>query len=507
MALLAALASLVAAAPAGATSLDKEFEELFQHCPINTPGVTTCVYSTTTGGEFHLGSKTVPIEGHTIVLQGGLKSGSTELVPPTDGTEEVSKTPLTIPGGLVGLELLPPLTEVTATAEPAGPINVNVLATLRQEGTAVSMPLRVKLDNPLLTTGGLGPTCRVGTLSEPISLNLTTGTTSPPPPNTPITGSPGTAKVIAGGKIATSQGSRLVDNSFAAPGVNGCDEPLSLVADPAVDLAAGLPAAGGTNTAILEGAFAETGVNVIKGQLALPEIGRCVKVPSEKVNGERVYHGFYLDSGCTVEVATQQGKFEWEPGAGANKKFTGEGKTATLETLSGQKVTCLASTGSGEYTGLKTATMSIRFTGCTIGADKESCTSSGASAGELTLNGLQAKLGFVKDQALVGEIAMVVGWDLVKEPSILSATCGASSKSLVVTGSVIAPITGVDKMVSAYSMKPTEALGKQAPESFEEGPRDVLSLAYGGGAAEQAGLKTSEKWANGEKLEIKGLYE
>jgi hypothetical protein len=208
-----------------------------------------------------------------------------------------------------------------------------------------------------------------------------------------------------------------------------------------------------------------------------------------------------------TELTSKDGKFEWEPGPGANKKFTGEGKTASLETVAGQKVSCLASTSSGEYTGLKSATMSIRFTGCTIGVEKATCTSSGSSAGELSLSGLQAHLGFVKDQALPGEIAMVVGWDLATEPSIISATCGASSKSLVVTGSVIAPITGVDKMVASYLVKPTEALGKQAPEAFEEQPKDVLSSSYAGGAAEQAGLKTTEKLINGEKLEIKGLYE
>ena len=47
------------AAPAFA-GLQKEFS-VFNDCPLSTPGVVGCVVSYTTSGEFHLGSKTVPI--------------------------------------------------------------------------------------------------------------------------------------------------------------------------------------------------------------------------------------------------------------------------------------------------------------------------------------------------------------------------------------------------------------------------------------------------------------
>ena len=68
---------------------------------------------------------------------------------------------------------------------------------------------------------------------------------------------------------------------------------------------------------------------VVKHELALPEIGRCEKVPPEKVEKTTVYHGLYNNAGCTFEVPQKLGKFEWQPGTGPGNKFTGESK-ATL---------------------------------------------------------------------------------------------------------------------------------------------------------------------------------
>src|ERR1700724_2361939 len=81
----------LATTPASA-NLQHEFA-IFSDCPFNNPAVANCVYLTTTSGEFHLGSKTVPIEGNTIVLQGGLQQGKTELIGAADGNT-LSHTPL-----------------------------------------------------------------------------------------------------------------------------------------------------------------------------------------------------------------------------------------------------------------------------------------------------------------------------------------------------------------------------------------------------------------------------
>src|SRR5438309_8008592 len=141
MALAAGCTALFGAAPAQA-GLQKEFQ-VFDDCPLANPAVTVCIYSTTTSGEFHIGSKTVPIN-KTVVLQGGLKGEEEELIPAADGNT-LSKTPLVLPGGLVGLEVLPPLTEVTATSELAGTVLVNTANFGKETGAAVTMPMKVKL--------------------------------------------------------------------------------------------------------------------------------------------------------------------------------------------------------------------------------------------------------------------------------------------------------------------------------------------------------------------------
>jgi len=501
-ALVAALAVTAAVLAVGVSpasaGLKQEFE-VFKFCPYENPEAGQCIYSTTTSGEFHLGSKTVPIEPQVVVLQGALKKGGTELLSATNG-ETLSKTPLLLPGGLIGIELLPPLTTVTATAELVGPVNVSVPNEAKGEGDAVTMPVRVKLDNP-----SLGNECFVGSASEPISLHLTTGTTNPPPPNSPITGNPGTVVIRGLGKIGEVAGSSLVDNSFSAPGGQGCAGILSLVVDPSLDLVAGLPSAAGKNTAILNGSFEASSSQVVRHVLGLPEIGRCVKVPSEKVGKETVYHWLYGNSGCTFEVPQLVGKFEWEPGA-VSKKFTGEAKASSLETVAKTKITCLEMSSSGEYTGLKTATISGAFTGCTLAPAKEACQTAGAAPGEIKVNPLQGELGFIKDKAIPGALELQVGWDFKNGGSVLSATCGSSKTAVNVTGSAIGAVPS-NAMVSSTTVKFVQKAGKQSPESFEEEPKDTLSMVFGAVPAEQAGLNSTIKITNEEKLEIKGKVE
>jgi len=244
----------------------------FATCPDANAAVDGCVYAETTSGSFKMGAKTVPIV-KPVILKGGFESsdgsifGEATFVGPTDGNT-LSKSPQPVPGGLTGVvapswwpSLLKDLfnetinngfTGVTATVELAGPpssIKFSALNELTASGVALGMPVKVKLDNPFL-----GSNCYIGSNSNPIKLNLTTGTTSPPPPNTPISGSPGELVGIEEGAIVATKNNKLVDNSFAAPGANGCGGILfSWAVDPLVNSIVGVPAAAGTNTAILQG--------------------------------------------------------------------------------------------------------------------------------------------------------------------------------------------------------------------------------------------------------------
>lgn len=255
---------------------------VFAQCPTENPLVEGCVYSKTESGEFVAGKKAVPIT-KAITLQGGIyeneETGEKFFVGAKNG-ESLSKTPQNVPGGLAGLvnctQIEEPvvrllcelvfekgLTGVTETTELAGPaastIVVNPGLVLLKAGVAVKMKVKVHLENPLL-----GSACYIGSNSEPIELELTTGTTSPEPPNKPITGSGGEQSFNAEGTIATIKNAELVDNSFAVPSVNGCGGLASAILDPIIDLDLGIPATDGHNTAILKGMLESANAGVVR---------------------------------------------------------------------------------------------------------------------------------------------------------------------------------------------------------------------------------------------------
>ncbi|MGA8354702.1 MAG: hypothetical protein WB698_11090 [Solirubrobacteraceae bacterium] len=266
------VASLVAVAPASAAPKG-EFAN-FAQCPLSNPATKGCVYAQSTSGEFDIGSTNVPLT-KTITLQGGLTGanaeGYAEVLPATNG-ETLSKTSQTVPGGL--LKIMAPsflpgwlqaifnefidkgITGVTATTELVGTAEIGLLNAITAKGNALILPTRVHLENPLL-----GGSCYIGSSSKPVTVEFTTGTTSPPAPNKPITGSPGEVSFGAGGAIVVVKNNSLVNNSFAAPEAEGCGGLLSFLIDPAVDAEIGLPSASGHNTAILNGSQ-EIGDNV-----------------------------------------------------------------------------------------------------------------------------------------------------------------------------------------------------------------------------------------------------
>lgn len=261
------VAALTAAAPALALKPTGEWAQ-FGDCPLSHPGVVLCVFGQTTGGEFKIGSTTVPLT-KTETLQGGLEEGEkAHFVNAADGNT-LSKTPQTVPGGL--LKILAPeffpeplkkifnefinkgITGVTATTELVGEVQLNPNNILSKEGISLVLPVRVHLENSFL-----GSKCYVGSSAHPVTVELTTGTTSPPPPNTPITGNAGELEIKGEGTIIVLKKNVLVNNSFAAPAAEGCGSQILFglftgLIDGAVDSQLGLPSEAGHNTAILEG--------------------------------------------------------------------------------------------------------------------------------------------------------------------------------------------------------------------------------------------------------------
>jgi hypothetical protein len=267
---LAAIVAAVMLVPATSASAFTGEYARFNTCPLSNASVSYCFSAESTGGTFTIGKKSVPLV-KPVNLRGGLITpeglvGPATFVAPTDGVV-ISKAAQPVPGGLTGVvapawwpKLLRDLfnetinngfTGVTATVELAGSasaVKVGLLNYLTQSGAAFTLPVKVKLDNPFL-----GGNCYIGSNSNPVKLNLTTGTTAPPAPNVPITGNTGEGGNFEE-KILFFKNNKLVDNSFSAPGANGCGGILfSWAVDPLVDSILGTPSAAGTNTAILEG--------------------------------------------------------------------------------------------------------------------------------------------------------------------------------------------------------------------------------------------------------------
>jgi hypothetical protein len=286
MAVVAAMVPLTALASASpAMAEPKGIFKVFKECPTEIPGLAQCTYDQTTEGEFVIGNTKVPItgSGQTITLQGGnIKTGNPEneaeyFALPAKNGESLSKTELNVPGGISDFidctKITDPLLRaackfffegkvlgVTATAELVAnehnPVIVNEFNATREEGTALTLPLRVHLKNPLL-----GNACYIGSEAHPLQLHLTTGATSltsPPKGWKSIHGALGEIRGESEKELSVLRliGNTLVDNNtWSAPGAEGCGEFLGIkgVLDFVLDLKVGIPNNPGENTAILKG--------------------------------------------------------------------------------------------------------------------------------------------------------------------------------------------------------------------------------------------------------------
>lgn len=245
----AAVAAVAMLAPAAQAKTPAPGYERFAGCPSpeENSKVTGCLQSLVSGGHFDMGNREVPIT-NPITLTGGVENGLEGFSYNSLGG--LSKTKEKVPGGVIGL------TGLTWLLEFLGSEALTLYAVAELAGTpqlgfsTLSLPLKFHLIN-----GVLGNHCYVGSNSEPVNLNLTTGTTSPPPPNEPISGSGPEFSSNPETQVITVKGT-YVDNSFSAPGANGCVLtlfgfiPISI--NGLVNSTSGLPAAAGTNETVQE---------------------------------------------------------------------------------------------------------------------------------------------------------------------------------------------------------------------------------------------------------------
>lgn len=167
--------------------------------------------------------------------------------------------------------------------------------------------------------------------------------------------------------------------------------------------------------------------------------------------------------------------------------FTGSGGTGILETTSeGGKIRtvhCTANTSAGEInTATSVKNVKVKFTGCTTSGPfgiNLTCTTSGATSGEITTVALKGTLVYLT--------AGSSNAGIVIEPesgtTFASFKCGSFlTETLTVTGKVIGKLTPVNSLTNAFTLTFSQSGGHQSPETY---------LASSGCAATKAVLSTT----------------
>ncbi len=221
----------------------------FAGCPSpfsENSNIVTCLRTDIKSGHFKMGNKNVPIS-KPLKLVGGLEDELKGFDYNSEGG--LSKVELEVPGGVIGLTGLDWLVNFLSLEQ------LKLYAVTELAGTPtfddldnVQLPIKVHLINPIL-----GSKCYVGSNSNPVKLDLTTGTTAPPAPNKPISGFKADPSFDPVLEITKVTDGIFVDNAFAAPGANGCVLNLGLIPvniDAVVNLASGLPSAAGKNETV-----------------------------------------------------------------------------------------------------------------------------------------------------------------------------------------------------------------------------------------------------------------
>jgi hypothetical protein len=247
----------------------------FGECPLNRATITDCVYSLSRSGRFTIGKKSVPVV-NPIRIQGGFEGAGKEIdFYGAENGDTISRAPQPVPGGLAGVtapgwwpeflqdwfndEIENDVTAVRATVELTGPakgltdIDLNTESLFFEEGTALGLPAKFRLENPLL-----GSNCYLGWESDPVQINLTSGT------NGSLKGRSGKSSFNKAFTVTTVSDGRLVNNSFEVPRARGCGGIYSFFLDPLVDSILGLPTSSGENLATLEGDFLAGNAEAVK---------------------------------------------------------------------------------------------------------------------------------------------------------------------------------------------------------------------------------------------------
>ncbi len=301
-------------------------------------------------------------------------------------------------------------------------------------------------------------------------------------------------------------------------------------------------------------AFAISAVASASASAALPEWGKCVKLPATiKGKEKKAGTGKFANSNCTE--ATTGGEFEFVKGTSGFEGGTEFTNTATsskvsLETSFGISVNCTGQTARGNLSGTKEVTdVTVTFTGCVASLAEFACENAFAEdegeegnfhyiKGEITTFGLKGKLVYISG---AGTPSPSVGLQLEPEEKkgwFAFFGCGPGGahplpaiKSVVGRkphgenggDKVVSPITPLNTMgtetTQKYEIKKVEnpethelenEKGVQEPSEINGKPAYLESQLFieGGSGTGEWGKSAQEETAvtklnSGEELEIK----
>ncbi|HVQ57396.1 MAG TPA: hypothetical protein VMS60_00675 [Solirubrobacterales bacterium] len=252
----------------------KQFAQ-FAECPLSKPTVSDCVHAVIESGAFEIGNRSVTIL-NPVTLQGGFEGEGSEIkFYGAENGDTLSKTSQPVPRGMVGVtapswwpqflqdwfnkEIEDGSSAVNATLELTGPskglteVSLSTENLLLEKGTALGLPAKFHLENPLL-----GSNCYLGWESVPIQLDFTSSTDGA------LKGDAGAFTFNKAFSITTIAGSTLVTDSFTVPRAEGCGGIFSFFIDPLVNSVLDLPAEAGTNVAVLRGKLQDGNAEAVK---------------------------------------------------------------------------------------------------------------------------------------------------------------------------------------------------------------------------------------------------
>ena len=282
----------------------------FTNCPVKNSLMhesdvfSACVLGNATSGTITLGTISTAVTESVNVQFGFYESSSqpyyADVLPPPAGfSAQLVTKPDLIPESLTTALGCATATNATVlkicqTAQSRGGVYNQVYALAESDGSITNFnlltwtqPVMFHLVNPLL-----GSTCSIGTLSDPIVLNVSlsvgsggglTITNDPNPALHPDTG------------VLTITGATAGDNTFSAPAVTGCGPGGvgNIAVNQALDASSGLPAASG-NSLTLNGTF-EVAVTSASGDSSVPQpadnaaiLLNAFKYSTRNVHGQKI---------------------------------------------------------------------------------------------------------------------------------------------------------------------------------------------------------------------------